>query len=201
MDILYYSNYCKHSQKILQNLGKTKLVDKISFICIDKRSKDPVNGQIYIHLENGDKVFMPPNVHSVPALLLIKQSYHVLYGDDIMQHYESELNAHSNSATKNNGEPLSFTLASNSGGSNIVSEHFTLYNMTPEELSSKGKGSSRQMYNYFPATVETIHINTPPDTYRPDKLSGNITVDTLQQQRNEEIGKFAQKGQNLGIGI
>lgn len=37
MDILYYSNYCKHSQKIIQNLSKTNLKDKISFICIDRK--------------------------------------------------------------------------------------------------------------------------------------------------------------------
>ena len=34
MDILYYSNFCKHSQKVLQTLAKTSVVDKISFICI-----------------------------------------------------------------------------------------------------------------------------------------------------------------------
>ena len=32
MDILYYSNYCKHSQKIVQTLVKNNFKDKISFI-------------------------------------------------------------------------------------------------------------------------------------------------------------------------
>jgi len=30
-------------------------------------------------------------------------------------------------------------------------------------------------------------INTPPDNYRPDKLSNSVTVETLQQQRLNEI--------------
>ena len=75
MDTLYYSNYCKHSQRVLQYLVKTDLTNKISFLCIDKRKKDVNNNQIYIELENGQKVIMPPHVQSVPALLLVNQNY------------------------------------------------------------------------------------------------------------------------------
>ena len=39
MDILYYSNYCAHSQKVVDLLVKSNMQDKISFICIDKRKK------------------------------------------------------------------------------------------------------------------------------------------------------------------
>jgi hypothetical protein len=53
MDILYYSNYCKHSQKLIQTLTKGNLADKISCICIDKRSKDPKTNQLYIHFNSG----------------------------------------------------------------------------------------------------------------------------------------------------
>jgi hypothetical protein len=42
-------------------------------------------------------------------------------------------------------------------------------------------------------------IQTPPDTYRPDKLSNNVTIDTLQQQRNEEISKLPQNNPTLSI--
>jgi hypothetical protein len=33
-----------------------------------------------------------------------------------------------------------------------------------------------------------MSIATPPDTYRPDKVSQNVTIDILQQKRNEDIG-------------
>jgi hypothetical protein len=189
MDILYYSNYCKHSQTVLQNLSKTNLVDKISFICIDKRVRE-TNNQIYIILENGSKVIMPPNVHSVPALLLVKKNYHALFGDEILTHFKPYINNQQTIATKDNGEPMGYYLGGSSNHSNIVSEQFTFYDMTPDELSSKGKGGMRQLYNYVAANDETIFIPTPPDTYRPDKISSGITIDTLQQQRNEEIGKM-----------
>lgn len=193
MDILYYSNYCKHSQKVLQVLSKTNVTDKISFICIDKRSRDPKTNQLYINLENGSKVIMPPNIHSVPALLLVKKNYQVIYGgDDIVQHFQPYITSLNNQATNNNGEPIGFRLGDNYG-SNIVSEQFTYYNMSPEELSSKGKGGMRQMYNYVSANTDVLAINTPPDTYRPDKLSNNVTIDNLQKMRNEEMSTMGQQ--------
>jgi len=189
MDILYYSNYCKHSQLLIQYLSKSDLRNKLSFICIDKRSRDQKNNQLYIILENGSKVIMPPNVHSVPALLLVKQNYHVIYGDEIKKYFEPRLEEQTNVAQRNNGEPMAFSIG-NSNGTNIVSEQFTFYSMTPEELSSKGKGGGRQMHNYVSAASETLFIQTPPDTYRPDKLSNSVTIDTIQSQRSEEMNKI-----------
>ena len=193
MDILYYSNYCKHSQKIVQTLVKNNFKDKISFICIDKRKKDPNNNQLYIVLENGSKVVMPPQIHSVPSLLLVKKNYQVIYGDDIIAHYHSKMKEYNNQATNYNGEPLGYDLHYSSGGPNIISEKFTSYDMTPDELSAKGKGSSRKLYNYVSTQQDTLFIETPPDDYRPDKLSGDVTIDTLQQQRIDEIGQNTQR--------
>jgi len=188
MDILYYSNYCKHCQKLIQTLVKGNLSNKISFVCIDKRSVDPKTGQVYILLENGSKVILPPNIHSVPSLLLVNKSYKVIMGDEIIKHYHPQIKELiDKSSMIGSGEPSSFVLGQSSGGSNIVSEQYTLYNMTPEELSAKGRGGNRQMYNYVSASEEIQMIQTPPDTYRPDKISNNITIDKLQQQRLDEI--------------
>ena len=41
--------------------------------------------------------------------------------------------------------------------------------------------------------MDTLVINTPPDTYRPDKLSNNVTIDNLQKQRNEEMNVIGQQ--------
>ena len=103
-----------------------------------------------------------------------------------------QLNA---AATNYNGEPISYSLNLSSGGSNIMSEQYTFYNMTPDELSAKGKGNNRQMYNYVSASDDIKLIETPPDNYRPDKLSNSVTVETLQQQRLNEIEK------NKGVGF
>jgi hypothetical protein len=197
MDILYYSNYCKHSQKLLQTLTKGNLVDKISFICIDKRTKDPKSNQVYLYLENGGKVIMPPNLHSVPALLLVKDRYRIILGDQIMQHFHPQLKSANERATNFNGEPMGYPLGSLTLNSNIVSEKYTSYTLTPEELSAKGNGGARPLYNYVSAGDDIKFINTPADTYKPDKISNNITVDNLQQKRLDEIGQLSSVGQNV----
>jgi hypothetical protein len=189
MDILYYSNYCKHSQSIIQTLVKSNLTDKISFICIDKRSRDPSNGQTYITLENGGKVIMPPNVHSVPSLLIIKEQYRVLMGDDIIKHLHPQIKNTMSANMQPNIEPSGYFLATSNGGTNIMSEKFTSYDMTPDELSAKGNGQARPLYNYISVQNDMNLINTPPDDYKPDKVSNDVTLDTLQQKRMDDIGQ------------
>jgi len=193
MDILYYSNYCTHCQKVLQILVKGNITDRVSFICIDKRINDSNTNQTYIVLENGSKVILPPNIHSVPSLLLVNKNYKVILGDDIVKHYHPEIKNKNDKANLYNGEPTGFPLTISNGGTNIVSEQYTLYDMTPEELSAKGKGNNRQLYNYVSALDEINLIQTPPDTYRPDKLSNNVTIDTLQQQRMDEVSQIVTK--------
>ena len=198
MDILYYSNYCKHSQSIIQTLVKSNLTDKISFICIDKRSRDPSNGQTYITLESGGKVVMPPNVHSVPSLLIVKEHYRVLMGDDIIKHLHPQIKTSMSAASiQQQTEPSGYFLATSSGGTNIMSEKFTSYDMTPDELSAKGNGQSRQLYNYISVQNDMNMINTPPDDYRPDKVSNDVTLDTLQQSRMDDIGQSSQTAPNI----
>ena len=192
MDILYYSNYCKHSKKILQFFVNNNLTDQLNFICVDKRKQDPKTGQIYIILENGTQILLPPNVHSVPALLLVKQNYNVVLGDDILARFQEKIKTQNNDATLGNGEPMGVALDSVRIG-NIISEQYTAYGASPEDLSTKGKSGNRPLYNYVSANSDGYSINTPPDTYRPDKISEGTTIDSLQQLRNEEIGATTQK--------
>ena len=85
--ILYYSNFCEHSKKLLQQISKANVTSDIHFICIDKRVKD-TNNKTFIVLENGQKIIMPENVNRVPALLLLNQGYNVLYGEAIINHFK-----------------------------------------------------------------------------------------------------------------
>jgi len=201
MDILYYSNYCKHSQKIIQTLVKGNMSDKLSFICIDKRHHDKQTNQTFITLENGSKVVMPPNIQSVPSLLLIQKGYKVILGDDIVKHFHNTLKeVNSNSSRGNNqpSEPSAFYLGKPSGGTNITSEQYTLDNLTPDELSAKGNGGKRQLYNYVAVDDNINFIDTPDDTYQADKISNDVTVDTLQQKRMDDIHSIMPPQQPLG---
>jgi hypothetical protein len=172
---------------VIQFLVKAGLSEKMNFICIDKRIRDPKTNQIIILFENGKQMPMPPNIQSVPSLLVADRKYQLVLGDDIINHYQPRAKDMQDKATKQNGEPMAFQLIPANNGMSIVSEQYTFYDMTPEELSAKGKSDRRQMYNYVAASEGVLTINTPPDTYRPDKVSTNVTLDNLQQQRNEEI--------------
>ncbi len=198
MDTLYYSNYCKHSQRILQFLVKGNLVNKINFLCIDKRERDVNNNQMHIILEDGKRVTMPPNIQSVPSLLLVQQGYRVILGDDIIQYYQVAANTETKRKQQQMQpvEPIGSSLMNSAGGMNIVSEQYTMYDLSPDELSAKGNGGRRQLYNYVSANDDVIAIQTPPDTYHPDKINKEVTVNSLQQRRIDEIG---QKNHNLSI--
>ena len=39
-------------------------------------------------LDNGDQKLLPPNIQSVPAMLLVNDNYKVILGDEIIQHFE-----------------------------------------------------------------------------------------------------------------
>jgi len=187
--ILYYSNFCEHSKKLLQTLSKSQVNKDLHFMCIDKRIKEK-DGKIYIVLENGQKIVMPENVTKVPALLLLKQNYNVLYGDAIYEHLKPRQEAVTRQATSNNMEPLAFSLGG--FGSGVVSDNYSFLDQNADELNAKGNGGLRQMHSYFGLQCSD-KINTPKDDsdYKQSKTANNLTVEQLQQQREQELSALS----------
>lgn len=197
--ILYYSNFCEHSKKLLQSLSKTQVSKDIHFICIDKRVKDQT-GKIQIVLENGQKIVMPENVTKVPALLLLNQNYQVLYGDNIYNHLKPRQEVVTRQATSNNMEPMAFSLGGGGGFGGIVSDNYSFLDMDHEELNTKGSGGMRQMHNYVPLNHSDL-ISTPKDDfdYKNQKISGDLTVEQLQKQREQELSNYGPQQQQRKI--
>ena len=188
--ILYYSKFCEHSNKLLQTLSKTNIQKDIHFICIDKRVKDS-NNKMFIVLENGQKIIMPENVNRVPALLLLNQGYQVLYGESILNHLKPKQEAAVKKATQNNMEPMAFSF-SGGGFGDIVSDSYSFLDQGSEELEAKGNGGMRQMHNYVDLNYSD-NITTPADEHEyknSNKISGDLTVEQLQQQRESELQKI-----------
>ena len=179
--ILYYSNYCQHSKKILIALSRSQIKDDIHFVCIDKREKGPKN-ETHIVLENGQKLLLPPTVIKVPALLLLYRGHHVLFGDDIHKHLKQQMEKIQNKATKNNQEPLAFSI---SEMGNTLSDTYSYLDMSAEDLSAKGGGGLRILHSYV-TLDKTCSIETPPENYIPDKI-GEIDMGKIQQRRQQEI--------------
>jgi hypothetical protein len=181
--ILYYSNYCENCKTLLQNIAKwSEVKNDMHFINIDKRVKKN-NGATYVVLENGQEILLPPTINKVPALLLLNKSHHVLFGSDINKHIEPKQQLQANVATKNNGEPMAFSLMSGGYGG-VASDNFSFLDQDADSLSAKGNGGLRQQHHY--ATLDySDNIDTPPDTYTPDKV-GSVSMEQLQLKRNSE---------------
>lgn len=168
-DLLYFSNYCEKSKKLLSILSKTPIAKDIDFICIDKRANKP-GGGIVIILDNGFQLDLPNTITKVPALLLPNHGYQVLFGDQIYQHLQPKEKTSMMHATRNQGEPESFALGGDNFG--INSDNFCFLDISSEDLLAKGNGGMRQMHNYV--TIDQggggLAIETPPDNYEPDKV-------------------------------
>ena len=191
--ILYYSNYCEHSKKLLQTISKSNNVQKtMHFICIDKRERD-ANNKVFIVLENGQKIIMPENINRVPALLLLDQGYNVLYGESILEHLKPKQIADVKKATKNNMEPMAFAFGGGGGFNDIISDHYSFLDQDNDSLKATGDGGMRQMHNYVDLNfVDNCNISTPADDhdYKASKMPEGLTVEKLQEQRNSELQKI-----------
>lgn len=184
--IIYYSNFCEHSKRLLQGLAKTQVSKDIHFICIDNRIKE--NGKLFIQLPNGQKIIMPEHVTKVPALLLINQNYKILYGEEINNYFRPKQETITKQVTQNNLEPFAFSFGG-SGFSGIVSDQYSFLDMGAESLTAKGDGGVRQMHNYV--TLDYIDtITNANDNGETSKNSGRMTeseIERFQKEREQDM--------------
>jgi len=165
MSIIYYSNFCDPSKKLLQKVAKTKLSQEIHFICIDQRKRDS-KGNTILFLQN-EQVMLPSQVTKVPALYQI-ETKQVLFGDDIYDHLLPREVAINQVATGGNGEPDAFSVF----GMSRLSDQYSFWDQSVDDLSAKGHGGTRQMHK-FAAIEEQCQIMTPKEDHVPDKVGSN----------------------------
>jgi hypothetical protein len=196
--VLYYSNFCEPSKKLLQAIGKMQIKD-MHFISIDNRVKDS-NGKIYIQLQNGQKIIMPENITRVPALMLLNQNYKVIYGDEIYNHLKPVVQTQTKQATNNNMVPVSaqdgFDCFGGFGGNGIASDNYSFLDQSDDELGVKGNGGLRQMHNYVslndPINFSfNIQQEDPNNSKGASKLKdGEMNIESLQRQRDQDLANL-----------
>ena len=192
--IIYYSNYCENCKNLLNIISKTDLQKSMHFICIDKRNNK--NGKIYIVLETNQEVLLPDNITSVPALLLLQDNFRTLFGNEILDYLKPIEKEEKNIATNYQGEPDSYSMGRGGGcvggmtgvgfGFGVMSDAYSFLDQSLDDLSAKGDGGLRQMYNY--STLNQFDkIETPPEDYIADKI-GSVDMETLKTTRNKDAG-------------
>jgi len=202
MDVLFYSNHCRHCAKLLEFITRHNLINELNCICVDKRVRDENNNTLCVQLENGKRMAIPPNVHSVPSLIQVKRNYTVIMGNEIVDYLQKNATPDSrmvmSPASVQNGEPVGTTLSNFSQTDNIQSDQYTAYDLTPQELSVKNV-NKRDIFHYSSANHGEKFINTPEDKYSADKLSSGITIEMLQQMRNEDVPRGGLNPNPLGF--
>lgn len=190
--ILYYSTFCKYCNDLLQYCSRLNITNELHFLSIDKRVKR--DNRTYILLENGSEILLPSIIRCVPSLLLLNEGNRILEGDSIKEYISQKSNQgnnvkHHNQQRQQNKEPDSVNLGDLCGS--VVSDNFSFLDQEDEELSAKGNGGMRQLYNY--ATIYSNDtIQTPKDSYVPDKV-GSDSLEKLIAQRDLDVPKPPQK--------
>lgn len=203
--ILYYSTYCKHCNNLINYCSRLNITNQLHFLCVDKRVKR--GQQEFILLDNGTEILMPSAIRSVPSLLLLNYGNKILEGDQIKEFIDSKIaqtQQHQVPLTQQNGlknggqgnggnmgpmsEPDAFSLG---GLGSVVSDQYSFLDQSADELSAKGNGGTRQMYNY--ATINQFDsIETPPDDYVPNKV-GNMSLDQIRAMREQDVPRQQQR--------
>jgi len=178
--VLYYSKYCDNCNKLLYELGKSDISKQIHFLSIDKRVEK--NSKIYIVLENGCEVYLPPNITRVPTLLLLNMGNKIIVGKDVINYFKPQLTQDKEQATKSNMEPMAFSTYEMGV---TMSDNYSYLDQSNDEMSAKGNGGLRQMHSFVTLNYDD-KIHTPPDDYEPDKV-GNVDLGKLQAERENEV--------------
>ena len=177
--ILYYSNYCSHCKDLLYKLSKTGVKNDIHFLCIDKR-KINKDGTINIIMENGGETLLYPEVKEVPSLLLVNHGNRLILGKNIFGYFTELIKKKNKPSIVVEKEPQAFSLDDQG---TVKSDNYSFVDMTSDDLSAKGDGGTRQIYNYA-LLSDNIKIETPPETYVPDKVK-NMDYNKYIENRAE----------------
>ncbi len=99
----------------------------------------------------------------------------MLFEDQIKEYIHSKNKTIQKNVSNNNGEPLAFSLLG--GGFGVSSDNYSFLDQGSDELSAKGNGGMRQQHHYA-SIQDNYNIETPPDTYSPDKMS-NVSLEKI----------------------
>lgn len=180
--ILYYSEYCNHSKKLIIELSKSQIMKDIHFIKIDKRLKD--NGKTFVILDNNQRIILPDAVTKVPALLRMND-FRFFFGDEIKSNLQQHQTNITKVATNNNLEPLSYSLGYGGGGG-IVSDTYSFLDMDDKDLSASGDGGMRQIHSYVKINDDTS-IYTQEENNNQKRGEGNTNIEHLIKQRENDL--------------
>jgi hypothetical protein len=137
-------------------------------------------------------------VTKVPALLLLAQGYQVLYGDQILQYLKPKQQEEVKQATRNNMEPMAFSLGGGGSFGDVVSDQYSFLDQEPDDLKAEGNGGMRQMHNYvdlntaFSGQISNVN-NSGEEHNTTIRGAKKVGDDASNQQMEERIRKMKEE--------
>jgi hypothetical protein len=171
-DVFYYSNYCPHSKRVLQMISRHGLIERISCLCVDKRRQDPQTMTWQIMTERGQWKPLPPILRNVPSILCVRAKCTVVDGSEACLGYLA--NTYQLPIEQDAGRAVQ--VHANGVGGVVMGPGATI-----EPMSANAFGGTTNSYVSVNSAPQTI--STPPETYQPNKLGSEVTIEALQQQR------------------
>lgn len=80
--IIYYSKQCRNSIQLLQAMKRHPQKDDIYYIPVDRR-RTMADGAVYVMMDDGKEVLLPPHIKQVPAYVSFAHGGRVFLGNDI----------------------------------------------------------------------------------------------------------------------
>ena len=186
--IFYYSKTCQYCKPYIQFFSKSAEFQRdIHFVCTDNRTIDPKTKQIYLLLDNGNRIILPKQVTSVPALYFINDG-NVLYGDDIKDYINPRQIVNQKMATQGNiyPEPTNISPSGSDGYSYLESD------------SASSSSSSYVDYNSaYGNQLMSQDPNQPPQRDPQQQQQGFSQRDQSQGFSQRETQKMAEMEQRM----
>ena len=180
---LYYSTFCKHCQGMIQSVSTTALKDHFHYINIDNRYV--TNNGVFIQIKDKYTIPLPSCIKRVPSLLFLKEN-NVMVGDDIKDYIFEKMREMNQMSIGVNGEPSAFAFDGHACQF-VRSDLYSFLDQDSKEMSAKGPGGLRQLYNY--ARYDLLDkIDTPAD--EGNEHSGKLKsmdLESFQKQRDAEL--------------
>jgi len=178
--IVYYSNFCEPSKKLLQLIARTKQRQDMHFLCVDTRFKSP-RGETMLQVGT-QQVALPGSISRVPALFFTDTG-RTLFGDDIYAYLAPKEEAITRVETAGNMEPECFSSQMLS-----MSDSYSYWDQGAEDLTATGGGGLRQMHN-FVTVDQNLSIPTPDDKWEADKIgkNGSKTLEEYKAEREQAV--------------
>lgn len=179
--VLFYSNHCEHSRKILRALSQTAVSKEISFVCIDSRvTKD---GTTYAVLETGKHVPLPNVLTEVPSLLMLEKGNALVVGDKITGFISRD-----DGNAQTISDPTAFSFNEMAG----LSDGYAYLDVDAEEMLAKGNGGNRIMHSFM-GLGDAGSITTPVQTDDRAPTLRNVNMDDIMSQRASEVPRPIQR--------